>query len=492
MIRYVRHLLIALLCAATVVLPAYPAAAAPPGSTVVLHQGPVARQDIPARGASEPDTVVEPDVAVSTKDRNLAIAVAHDSRFSDGGAVGISVARTVDGGRVWRHRPVPGLTTANGGSYDRASDPVAAFGPDGTAYISVLLIDVTSCRSAVVVVRSRDGGQTWSRPFYAHRSSRCNYSDDKNWIVVDNSPASPHYDRVYQFWTPFRYRGNAYLGSPQAVRWSDTRGRTWSRTSYLTPLNHATQNSQPVVLPNGSLVDTYYDFGAGGTAPDAIPGLAPESPQNRLHRNATPAAPIDASGSVYASTSRNGGRTWSTGVLVTNNAGGYADGVRCCLFSGSIDAVTHRMYIAWEGGVGSTDPVYVASSRDGVQWSSPIRVSRGEVRGVQRVNVDVVARGGKVYVGYGTRIQPQRDGGFVQQQLSVSTNAGRSFGPPTSIGPRSVLKYAAQARGYFPGDYIGEAIAPGRLYMVWAVSSKPPAYSTSPYHQIIYGATLRP
>jgi hypothetical protein len=60
-----------------------------------------------------------------------------------------------------------------------------------------------------------------------------------------------------------------------------------------------------------------------------------------------------------------------------------------------------------------------------------------------------------------------------------------------SIGPRSVLKYAAQSRGYFPGDYIGEAIAPGRLFMVWARSSKPPAYSDSPYHQVIYGATLR-
>jgi hypothetical protein len=60
------------------------------------------------------------------------------------------------------------------------------------------------------------------------------------------------------------------------------------------------------------------------------------------------------------------------------------------------------------------------------------------------------------------------------------------------VRPRSVLKYAAQAGGYFPGDYIGAAIAPGRLYLVWAVSSTPPPYSASKYHQIIYGATLRP
>ena len=131
-------------------------------------------------------------------------------------------------------------------------------------------------------------------------------------------------------------------------------------------------------------------------------------------------------------------------------------------------------------------------SSNGRQWSSPIRVSRGDVGGVQRVNVDVVARGGHVYIGYGKRTDPEQNGGFVQQQVSTSTDGGRSFGAPVSIGPRSVLKYAAQADGYFPGDYIGEAIAPGRMYLVWAVSSKPPAYSTSKYHQVIYGATLRP
>ncbi len=88
------------------------------------------------------------------------------------------------------------------------------------------------------------------------------------------------------------------------------------------------------------------------------------------------------------------------------------------------------------------------------------------------MNVDVVARGGDVYVGYGTRTNPDQDGGVVQQEISVSNDGGYSFDAPTSVGPRSVLKYAARAGGYFPGDYIGEAIASGRLYMVWAVSSE--------------------
>jgi hypothetical protein len=341
------------------------------------------------------------------------------------------------------------------------------------------------------VLRSTNGGQTWSKPFYAHKSATCNYSDDKNWIVVDNSPASPHYGRLYQFWTPFRFKGNNFLGSPQAVRWSDNKGTTWSSTHYVSPIDDGTQGSQPMIRPNGSIVDTYYDFGAGQEVPDAVPGAQPDSPRARLHRLATEAAPIDAGGPIYATTSTNGGATWSDAVEITNLGGGYADGVRCCLFAADIDVLTHKMYVAWHGGVGDTDPIYVSYSTNGRLWSSPIRVTRGDVSGVQRVNVDVVARAGRVYVGYGTRTHPERNGGYVQQQLSVSYNGGRTFGPPISVGPRSVLKYAAQAGGYFPGDYIGEAITAGRLYMVWAVSSKPPAYSTSKFHQIIFGATFR-
>jgi hypothetical protein len=473
-------------------LAAAPAVGARQSPPVVIHQGLVTRQDIPSQTGSEPDTVVEPDVAVSPTNRDIAVAAAHDSRFPDGGAVDISVAWTSDAGRSWHHKPVRGITTATGGVYERASDPVLAFGPDGTAYLSVLVFDATTCPTAVVVLRSRDGGRTWSRPAYAHRSFSCNYSDDKNWIVVDNSKASPHYGRIYQFWTPFRFAGNTFLGAPQAVRWSEDKGRTWSRTHYVTPIDHGTQNSQPMIRPNGSIVDTYYDFGVGGQVPDLVPGARPETPQARLQRKAAAAAPIDASGTIYASTSRDGGRTWSAASEVANNAAGYADGVRCCLFAADIDSVTHLMYAAWEGGVDDTDPVYESFSRDGTTWSSPVRVSRRDVSGVQRVNVDVVARAGRVYVGYGTRTHAGQHGGYVQQQLSVSTNRGRTFGAAMSIGPRSVLRYAAQSRGYFPGDYIGEAIAPGRLYMVWAISSRPPASSTSIYHQVIHGATLRP
>jgi hypothetical protein len=131
---------------------------------------------------------------------------------------------------------------------------------------------------------------------------------------------------------------------------------------YLTPTDHATQNSQPMIRADGSLVDTFYDFGAGGLAPDLAPGTAPEASARAHVRHrlgaAQPTAPIDATGPIEAVTSTDGGATWSDETEVTNLGGGYADGARCCLFSSAIDATTGMMHVAWHGGVADTDPVY--------------------------------------------------------------------------------------------------------------------------------------
>jgi hypothetical protein len=445
----------------------------------ILHLGLVTEQDVPALPGSEPDTVVEPDVAVSPLDPDVAVAVAHDGRYPDAGAVAISYAWTHDGGRTWHHAPLPGLTRTTGGVWDRVSDPVPAFGPDGTAYVSTLLLSF-GCASAVGVSRSTDGGRTFGAPVLAHRSDDCAYADDKNWLVVDNNRHSPHRGRLYQFWTPFfSDASGTETGSAQVVRWSDDRGMHWSATVNVSDTDGFTQGSQPMIQPDGTVIDEYVDFGdeAGEEGPER-PGSdarAGEEEEDGLL--------------LVARVSRDGGRTWSREYRIADDVSEGPEGVRCCVPSATVDPVTGRLYATWA----STTPEKVAlsTSTDGRHWSRPIQVNRDAREGLDHVNVDVSAYGGRVFVSYGTRDTTVAAGRFLQQQLSTSVDGGRHFGREIAVGPLSDLRYAAVAGGIFLGDYIGSAATRDRLYLVWCRSSRP-ADPAATFHQVVLGATLRP
>ena len=142
-----------------------PGLAAGPRPRAVRHVGQIARRDVPTLPGSERDTLVEPDVAVSPRNPDIAVAVAHDGRYPDGGAVGIETSWTHDGGATWHHKPLPGVTATTGGKaiWARASDPVVAFGPGGSVYVSTLVFN-TGCDSGVLVSRSDDGGRTFGAP----------------------------------------------------------------------------------------------------------------------------------------------------------------------------------------------------------------------------------------------------------------------------------------------------------------------------------------
>ncbi len=481
-------LVVAACAAALALLPASTAlakgTAAPAAlhAPVVQHVGQIDQQDIPPQPGSEPDTLVEPDVAVSPLNPDIAVAAAHDGRYPDGGAVDISYAWTHDGGATWHHAPLPGVTKSAGGTWDRASDPVVAFGPDGSVYISVLAISL-NCPSGVTVSRSTDGGRTFGPPVLAHYSDSCAYSDDKNFLVVDNGRHSPHFGRLYQFWTPFLYDADGNnTASLQVVRWSDNKGRTWSPTVTVSAADRYSQNSQPMIKPDGTIVDAYLDYGTAA---------GEEGPESRIgedaDREATPAAEPPPADTVVTRTSHDGGATWSASATVTTQAGEGPEGIRCCLPSASADPVSGRLFAAWISP--ASDAVMLSQSFDGTHWSTAVRVTPQPTAGRDYVNVDVAAYRGQVFVSNSTRDTTVEDGRYVRQQLSVSPD-GRHFAAPITLGPLSDLNYAAEAGGKFPGDYMGTAATHGRVYAVWCRSSTP-ADPTATYHQTVYGAALR-
>jgi hypothetical protein len=455
---------------------------------VVLSGQQIARQEVTPRPGSEPDTLVEPDIAVSPRDPRIAVSASHEGRFPDGGASAIMHAWTRDGGLTWRHASVAGVTTATGGAWNRASDPALSFAPDGAVYLSVLVLndDPEDCRSSILVLRSDDGGATFGPPRTARYSSTCDDALDKNWLVVDNGSHSPHRGRLYQVWSSF-----LPTEAQQRVRWSDDRGRSWSADHVITPdATGGTQNSQPVVLDDGTIVDTYLDY---SYAQDEIedPELlerGDRAADRRATAEPTP-APDDLGVRIPARRSRDGGRTWSAAATVAEHVGGDLPDVRSGLPSTTADPVTGLLHTTWitEDGLS----VLISTSRDGVRWSRPTSVTGAARATVSRVNVDVAAYGGVVTVSYADRDTAVAAGRYWQQKVATSYDDGHRFGAITAIGPRYDSRYGAQTGAVFPGDYIGSAATRGRVYFAWALATRP-ADPARTYHQTLYGAVLRP
>lgn len=84
---------------------------------------------------------------------------------------------------------------------------------------------------------------------------------------MDTSAGSPHRGRLHQFWTPFlTYLFGDADGSPQALVVSDDGGATWSAAVNVRAPHANTQNSEPMLQPNGTKVDSYLDDGPNASA----------------------------------------------------------------------------------------------------------------------------------------------------------------------------------------------------------------------------------
>ncbi len=115
------------------------------------------------------NTELEPWVAVNPTDSSNIIGVYQQDRYTFGGARGLAAAVTHNGGTTWSstypHFSIcAGGTAANGGDYQRASDPWVTFAPNGDAYfisLSLTFLGPTSATgTAVLVSKSTDGGTT--------------------------------------------------------------------------------------------------------------------------------------------------------------------------------------------------------------------------------------------------------------------------------------------------------------------------------------------
>src|SRR4051812_17891000 len=212
----------ALLAAAALLLAVAPASAAP--SPLRLRDLPTGRDTLGSLPISlapdspldaiqdwvQPDTQIEPSIAVNPHDRCNVVTAYQEGRVASGGDATNGYATSFNCGTTWTHGELPGLThygqgtsKSQGGVFERASDAVVAFGPNNTVYANSLIFsqsETNGLRSGMAVNVSKDGGKTWGPPVVFQDDNLGGFND-KNWIVVDNSDAPGHHlGRVYVVW----------------------------------------------------------------------------------------------------------------------------------------------------------------------------------------------------------------------------------------------------------------------------------------------------
>ena len=442
------------------VLATGPAAAGPltVSSPPVLASGPspFAACTVGGPGTLYVNAEVEPRIAVNPMNPDNLVAVWQQDRWSNGGAHGLVTGASFDGGqtwsRTWAHFSLcSGGTAANGGNYDRASDPWVSFAPNGHAYQISLSASANLFTSAILVSKSTTGGHTWSEPITLARDDSFFHFNDKESITADSTDPQ----LVYAVWDRSRFPSEnadfnalhsaAFRGDIIFSRTTNA-GASWEPArAILGPNNNEfTIGNQIVVLPDGTLVDVFNLLKGSGHQP-VQSGQTFVAVIRSTDKGLTWSQPIivDFDFSVPV-------RDPDTGAPVRTGEG---------LPDIAVDPDTGALYVAWTDGrfSGFThDDIALSKSTDGgLTWSPAVKVNATPA-GVAAFTPTVrVAADGTVAVTYYDFRNNTPDPGLPTDYWIVHSHDGGETWAEDHIAGSFDLQTAPVARGLFLGDYQG-------------------------------------
>jgi hypothetical protein len=393
----------------------------------------------PQTGTSFVNAEVEPSVAVNPINPSNLVGAWQQDRWSNGGSQAIVTAASFDAGQTWTRSSPPfshcaGGSAANGGDFERASDPWVTAAPNGAIYAMALsFTGVTlapGSSSAMLATRSMDGGMTWG-PVHALIADGAAFFNDKGSITADPTDAS----FAYAVWDRLDGANNGPAYFARTVNGGDS----WqtARSIFDAGAGNQTLGNLILVLPSGVLVDLFNEIDAaqGGAVTETI----------RLIRSTdhgdTWSAPVTVAG------------LQAVGAFDPENGTPVRDGSD--LFSVAVDA-SGVLYAAWQDArfsLGAHDGVALSRSTDGgLTWSVPVRVNAQPT--VAAFTPIVHARAdGVIGVSYFDFRNNTASAATLPTDYWLATSTdGATFTETHITGPFD-LDLAPNADGLFLGDY---------------------------------------
>lgn len=316
-----------------------------------------------------------------------------------------------DGGTTWRRTPVP--FPAGEEEPARCYAPDAAFGPDGTLYVSfVTLKGLGNVPNAAWLTTSADGGRALSAPIPVLGPLAFQVR-----LAADPRVAG----RLYLSWLQAEATATLAFpapGNPILFRRSDDGGATWTDpVTVSSPARQRVLAPSVVVGPRGALHVLYLDVGD-----DALDYSGAHAGRG--------GEPYPGRWSLVLARSSDGGSTWKETLV----DGAIVPTRRFVVFlppfpSLAVDQRNGEVYVGFhDGRLGDSD-VWVWVSRDGGRtFASPRRVNdtkRGDKTSQYLARLSVAPSGRLDVVYYDRRADP----GNVRNEVSLqsSSDAGASF-----------------------------------------------------------------
>jgi len=380
-----------------------------------------ARHDASVQRGAE----VEPYLAAGPTDPSRVIAAWQADRRTTGGAVGVVVAGSADGGATWQAERLPDGAPCGTDGLTGASDPWLAVGPEGTAYLVDLPFAAAPGRrprrAEVAVHRAPAGlAGVWSPPVPLSSGHPFN---DKPSVTADPRRSGV----AYVVW----HRGDRTL-----LRRTTDGGATWSAARRVRALS-ATVGQVIYPLPDGRLLMT---------------GLA-TGPRTAF----------------VAATSDDGGRTWGRRVIfgVRRRAVIRRSGqptLRPGIFPAIAVLRDGTVVALWARAQRRGSQIVRTVSRDDGRTWSPGRVVLAR-RGTVMTPAGAAAPNGTLGLSWTEAAREKAEIMFAQ-----STDAGRTWRARGIIGPFDLRRAPRAGRARFLGDYAGLAAVPGGFGILVAVA----------------------